>query len=142
MKKQTGIWIDTSKAIIVSLHDGNKGHMKEIESDIDNSVYHSQEGDKGTFSGSNHHHGDNETRFEERKKNQMNHFLKDVIDQVKSADELYIFGPAEAKTKLKQIILDKYPTEAVKLKSVETADHLTSNQIVAKVKQFYGSNPK
>ena len=141
MKKQTGIWIDTSRAIIVSLHDG-KDHMKEIESDIENSVYHEKEGDKGTFSGSNHHHGDNETKFEERKKNQMNQFLKDVIQQVKSADELFIFGPAETKTKLKQKILDKYPAEAVKLKSVETADHLTSNQIVAKVKQFYNSNPK
>ena len=141
MKKQTGIWIDTSKAIIVSLHDG-KDHMKEIESDIDNSVYHDKEGDKGTFSGSNHHHGDNETRFEERKKNQMNQFLKDVIDHVKSADELYIFGPAEAKTKLKQKLNDKCPIEASKLKAVEVADHMTHNQIVAQVKQFYNSNPK
>ena len=137
MKKQTGIWIDTSKAIIVSLRDG-KDHMKEIESNIENSVYHEKEGNKGTFSGS--HHSDSETKFDERKKNQMNLFLKDVIDQVKDADELYIFGPAETKTKLRQKILDKYPTEAVKLKSVETADSMTQNQIVAKVKEFY--NPK
>ena len=65
MKKQTGIWIDTSKAIIVSLHDG-KDHMKEIESDIENSVYHEKEGNKGTFSGS--HHSDSETKFTERRK--------------------------------------------------------------------------
>ena len=136
MKKQTGIWIDTSKAIIVSLHDG-KDHMKEIESDIENSVYHDKEGDKGTFSGSDHHHGDNESKFDERRKHQMNNFLKDVIDHVKSADEIYIFGPAETKTKLKQKILDKYSAEASKLKSVETADHMTPNQIVAKVKEFY-----
>ncbi len=141
MKNQTGIWIDTSKAVIVSLHDGID-HVRRIESNIDNAVHHANEGDKGTFSGSNHHHGDNETKFEERKKNQMNQYLKDVIDQVKGADELYIFGPAEAKTKLKQKILDKYSAEASKLKSVETADRLTPNQIVAKVKSFYNYGTK
>ena len=139
MKKQTGIWIDTSKAIIVSLHDG-KDHMKEIESDIENSVYHEKEGNKGTFSGS--HHSDSETKFTERRKNQMNNFLKDVINQVKDADELYIFGPAEVKTKLQKKILDKYSAEASKLKSVETAEQMTPNQIIAKVKQFYNYNTK
>ena len=141
MKKQTGIWIDTSKAIIVSLHEG-KEHIKEIDSDIDNAVYHQNEGNKGTFSGGNPggHHSTSETHFDERKKNQMNQYLKDVIDHVKSADEIYIFGPAETKTKLKQKILDKYSAEASKLKSVGTADRMTTNQIVAKVKQFY--NPK
>jgi len=34
MKKQTGIWIDTSKAIIVTFTDG-KEHITEIESDIE-----------------------------------------------------------------------------------------------------------
>lgn len=133
MKRQTGIWIDTSKAIIITL-DGGKEIITEIESDIENRIHHDDEGNKGTFSGN--HHGSNETKFEERKKNQMNIFLKDVLSHVHESDELFVFGPAETKIELeKKIKEDKSINN--KLKSVETADSLTSNQIVAKVKNFY-----
>jgi predicted methyltransferase len=49
MKKQTGIWIDSTKAIIVTLQDGKEA-VSEIQSDLENRVYHDQEGDKGSFS--------------------------------------------------------------------------------------------
>lgn len=97
MKRQTGIWIDTSKAIIVTL-EGGKEHISEIDSEVENRVYHIKEGNKGTFSGG--HHGNSETKFENREKEQMNYFLKAVLKEVRSADELMIFGPAEAKIKL------------------------------------------
>ena len=48
MKRQTGIWIDSSKAIIVAL-DGNTEKITEIDSEVENSVYHNKEGNKGTF---------------------------------------------------------------------------------------------
>ena len=134
MKKQTGVWIDTSKAIIVTL-DGGKEKITEIESDVENQIYYEKEGNKGTFSGS--HHGNNETKFEERKKNQINTFLKDVMSNVISSDELYVFGPAEIKTKLAQKLHDEKSFDENKLKSVETADSMTSNQIISKVKKFY-----
>jgi hypothetical protein len=134
MKKQTGIWIDTTKAIIVTL-DGGKEKITEIESDIENHIYHEKEGNKGTFSGS--HHGSNETKYDERKKNHINHYLKDVLSHVKESDELYVFGPADTKIKLEQKIYDEKSMDARKLKSVEKADSMTSNQIVAKVKHFY-----
>jgi hypothetical protein len=53
------------------------------------------------------------------------------------SDELYIFGPADTKTKLEKKINAEKSTIASKPKSIETADSMTSNQIVAKVKQFY-----
>ena len=52
-KKQTGVWIDTSKAVIVTLFDGQE-NMTEIQSGIENKVYHDDEGYKGTFSGKYH----------------------------------------------------------------------------------------
>lgn len=133
MKRQTGIWIDTSKAIIVTL-EGGKEHISEIDSEVENRVYHIKEGNKGTFSGG--HHGNSETKFENREKEQMNYFLKAVLKEVRSADELMIFGPAEAKIKLEQKIKDD-GLFANKLKSVETEDKMTVNQIVAKVKKSY-----
>jgi hypothetical protein len=135
MKKKTGIWIDHKKAIIVSLN-GEKENIIEIESNIENAVYHDKEGNKGTFSGS--HHGNSETKFDERKKNQLNDFLKEVIAKIKETDELYVFGPAETKTKLEQKIYSEKSFDISKLKSVATADsNMSVNQIIAMVKKFY-----
>lgn len=134
MKRQTGIWIDTSKAIIITLEAGNNEKIFEIESDVENRVYHDKEGDKGNFSGI--HHGNNETKFENRKKEQMDFFIKEVLAYVKGADELFVFGPAEAKIRLEQKIHDE-KLFIHKLKAVETADKMTLNEIVAKVKKFY-----
>lgn len=133
MKKQTGIWIDGSKAIIVKLSDG-KENITEIESDIENRIHHDDEGDKGSFMGDRHIN--NEKKFDERKKHQIDSFLKTVIEHIKNDDELYVFGPADIKLKLKHSIENETQI-APKLKTVEAADSMTNNQVVAKVKAFY-----
>jgi hypothetical protein len=133
MKKQTGIWIDGSKAIIVKLLNGKESTI-EIESEIENRVHHEGEGDKGTFNGMRH--GNSEKKFDERKKHQIDTFLKNVMEQIKKDDELYVFGPAEIKLKLKTLIEDDSQLSS-KLKSIETSDSMTHNQIVAQVKDFY-----
>lgn len=133
MKKQIGIWIDSSRAIIVTLADGQK-QLTEIESDIENRIYHEKEGDKGSFMGSRHIN--NEKNFEERKIQQINRYLKNVLQTVKDADELYVLGPADIKLKLKHKI-ESDNELASKLKSVETADSMTNNQVLAKVKEFF-----
>ena len=133
-KKQTGVWIDSSQAIIITLFDG-KENITEIKSGIENKVYHDDEGHKGTFSGSRH--GFDEQKFNERSKNQLNSFLNNVLSQVKESDELFIFGPAETKTKLQDIIYHQKLIDIHKLKSVQTASKMTPNQILANVKNFY-----
>jgi stalled ribosome rescue protein Dom34 len=135
MEKQVGIWIDSKKAIIVSLVGQKEEKITEIDSEVENSVYHNKEGNKGTFSGS--HHGDSETKFDNRKKEEMNYYLKSVMNYIKKSDYLYIFGPGETKTKLEQKIHDDKSLEKINLKAVETSDNMTLNEIVAKVKDFY-----
>ena len=135
MEKQVGIWIDSKKAIIVSLDGQKEEKITEIDSEVENSVYHNKEGNKGTFSGS--HHGDSETKFDNRKKEEMNYYLKSVMNYIKKSDYLYIFGPGETKTKLEQKIHDDKSLEKINLKAVETSDNMTLNEIVAKVKDFY-----
>ena len=73
MKRQTGIWIDSSKAIIVAL-DGNTEKITEIDSEVENSVYHNKEGNKGTFSGV--HHGNSVKKFDDRKKQALDYLIK------------------------------------------------------------------
>lgn len=130
-----GIWIDSKKAIIVTLDGRKEEKITEIDSEVENNVYHNKEGNKGTFSGS--HHSDSETKFENRKKEELNYFLKSVMSYVKGSDYLYVFGPAETKKKLEKKIHDERSFDAIKLKAVETADSMTLNEIVAKVKDFY-----
>lgn len=134
MKRQTGIWIDTSKAIIVAL-DGDTEKITEIDSDVENSVYHNKEGNKGTFSEG--HHGNSDKKFDDRKKQELDFFLKSVLSYVKKSDELFVFGPAETKTELEKKISTENLIEPGKLKSVETADKMTINEIVSKVRRFY-----
>ena len=134
MKRQTGIWIDSSKAVIVTLADKEE-FIVEIESGIENRIYHNHEGDKGTFMGSRHIN--NEKTFDERKKQQIIHFLDSVIGAIKDADEVYIFGPAGMKIRLKKRIEVGEVTLRHKLKSVVTADNISTNQMVAKTKKYY-----
>lgn len=133
MKKQTGIWIDSSKAIIVTLQNGEEV-MSEIVSDLESNVY-DKEGERGSFFGNQH--VNSEKTFDERKKNYMKSYLTEIIDFVNQSDELYIFGPAEAKTKLQQQISTENANLATKVKAVETSDSMTTNQVVAQVKKFY-----
>ena len=135
MEKQVGIWIDSKKAIIVTLNGKKEERITEIDSEFENSVYHNKEGNKGTFSAG--HHSDSETKFDNRKKEELNYFLKSVLFYVKDSDYLYIFGPGETKIKLEQRIHDDKSLGKINLKAVETTDSMTLNEIVAQVKDFY-----
>lgn len=135
MEKLVGIWIDTKKAIIVTLEGQNEVEIKEIESDVENRIYHNKESDQGNFSGK--YHNDNETKFDNRINEQMDTYLEAVLNYVKGSDSLYVFGPAEAKIKMEKLIHDEKALGKIKLKAVETADSMTLNQVVAQVKDFY-----
>ena len=134
MKKQAGIWIDSTKAIIVILEEGIE-KTTTLQSGLENRVYHDKEGDKGSFFGNQHM--DSQNTFDERIKHQTNAYLKEVSATIKDCDEIYIFGPAETKTKLEKKIQEEKSIFNGKLKAVEAAENMTLKQIIAKVKHFY-----
>ena len=131
MENQVGVWLDGSKAVVVK---PSTGSITEITANIDNAVHHSKEGQRtapvrGQLV-------TNEKKFDERKHNQTRDYLKDVISEIKSADAIYVFGPAQMKTNLKnELEKDKHLKD--KLVGVESADSMTNNQIVAQVKKFF-----
>ncbi|KAB1155582.1 hypothetical protein [Flavobacterium luteum] len=129
-KKQTGVWIDSSEAVIITLFDGGE-NVTEIKSGI----YYDDEIDKGASSryGQEAHH----YKYGKQNNNQLDHFLDNVISQVKESDELFIFGPAETKTKLHQKIYDEHLIDYRKLKSVQATNKMTPSEILANVKEFY-----
>ncbi len=133
MENNIGIWIDGTKAVIVSLSNGSE-NITTIESDLENRIYHENVGDKGSFMGSQHIN--NEKRFEARRRHQLNKYIAEVVGYLQDAGSIYIFGPAETKTLLGKSLMENKQL-AAKLKKTESCDHLTQNQILAKVKAFY-----
>jgi hypothetical protein len=132
MKNNMGVWIDGTKAVIVKLANDS---VTEVVAEIDNNVHHGREGDKGTFIGGGRH-VNNEKTFAERKKHQTDHYIENVVSEIKTADRVFVFGPSEMKHHLKtQIENDKYL--GTRLSAVETADKMTENQIVAAVKKHF-----
>ena len=125
-KKQTGVWIDASEAIIVTLFDGGE-NVTEIKSGIENIIYQDDKINKVT-----HRH-----QFEQQNNNQFDHFISDVMSQVKESDELFIFGPSETKTKLQRKIYDEHFIDYRKLIDVQTTTKMTPTEILASVREFY-----
>lgn len=133
--KQTGIWIDGSKAMIITFTKGQAGHVTIIESDIENKVHHTNEGDKGSFMGSRHIN--NESTFEERKKHEADRFFEEIIDVIARVDEIFVFGPGETKKMLENKMDSEKNKFTGQLMAVETSDYITINEIVEKTKKFY-----
>ena len=133
METKVGIWIDSAKAIIIQLKEGQHT-LKEIASQVENRVQHEKEGDKGTFMGKQH--VSDEKKFDRRKEQQLERFFEKVLSSIKGVGQLYVFGPGETKTKLAKKITEANEL-ANTLKKVETADSMTQNQVIAQVKAFF-----
>ena len=132
MKNKVGIWIDLSKAIIVTL----KGKEKEIHliNGVDNRERIPGEGKSFTRFGNQY------SNLEKQKESKLSHqvktFLQSVEMQLKHSDDLVIFGPAQMKQELANLIL-KNNKLAQKLRGVESADSMTDNQVAAWVVSYF-----
>ena len=133
MEKLFGLWVDHEKAIIVSLIDGSH-KVTHLESDIE-----------GRFrlkggSRSNTPYGiqsaTSESKRDFRYSKHLNIYFQHIIDLLKDAKHIFIFGPGEAKIELKKEI-EKNNVLLGKISDIETTDKLTEPQIVAKVKKYF-----
>jgi stalled ribosome rescue protein Dom34 len=134
MKTKIGIWIDQSKAIIVTLN-GNEEHVKEVASSINDKYEDDFDGDKGSFKGQQHI--SNERKNEAKYDAKFKTYLKQVAAEIKQADLLYIFGPANTKNELSNLLTNDINQYKFEMNTVETADSMTLNQVVANVKSFF-----
>ncbi len=128
MSDNVGVWIDHKKAIIVV--PGQAG-PSTVESDLRADVRHV--GGGGGYPGSNSSQtGGSERRDEERHRHALSAYYDDVIAKLGHPKSLLILGPGEAKLELKAR-LPHTMTNPQPVVALETTDHLTDPQIVAKV---------
>ena len=124
MNNKVGIWIDHTKAVVVSA-SGDRVTAKTLESDV---------GPHTRYSGPQD--GGGEKKYEDRHGQHLDRYYDEVISQLGQPEALLIFGPGEAKLELKER-LSRSKTLSECTVDIETADKLTDPQIVARVKEHF-----
>ncbi|HER23957.1 MAG TPA: hypothetical protein ENO17_02760 [Candidatus Atribacteria bacterium] len=133
MEKLFGLWVDHEKAIIVSLIDGSH-KVTNVESDIEGRFRLKGGSRSNTPWGIQS--ATSESKRDFRYIKHLNIYFQHIIDLLKDAKQIYIFGPGEAKFELKKKI-EKNNILLDKISDIETTDKLTEPQIVAKVKKYF-----
>jgi len=133
MKNNIGIWIDTKQAIVVKLSN-NHHSLKKIESNIITRERVPGESKKfGRFGGQ---YLTYEKNRKNRKNEQINVYLKSLFKEMMNSDSIVVFGPSNMKNILAKEIKNNLQFKN-NLIGVANSDHLTDNQIVAWVKNFF-----
>lgn len=131
--KLVGIWIDHTKAIVVSV-EREAETVARIQSNVEGHVRL-----KGG-SGSATHYGPqdvvSESQRENRRNQRLRRYYRSVIGALRNAKAIFIFGPGEAKMELKREIM-RSKELGTKLVGTETTDKMTDNQIRAKVRDLF-----
>lgn len=131
-KIEVGVWIDHQKAVVVIRENGEEA-IFELESNTERRIRnartpHKLEPNFSTMSSA-------EDMRDRAFLNKLSSFYDEVISLVRYADQIFIFGPGEAKLELKKRIEKKRLCGLVAC--VEGAGKLTNYQIGAKVREFF-----
>jgi stalled ribosome rescue protein Dom34 len=124
MKREVGLWIDHKKTVIFSL--ANEGaEIKRISSELKKNV--------PTSGGAQKESAD--VQENKRLADHLNNYYNEVVNYICDAESILIFGPGEAKDELKKRLESRKLYQRVV--GFETADKMTDNQIVVKVRQRF-----
>lgn len=134
MKGNVGLWIDHREAVIVGIDESGKESVRRIRSNVERRTRMSG----GSRSKSLYGPQDvaSEQRRDHRYRGQLDNYYEAVVNEIKEAIAVRIFGPGEAKDELRKKIEGNKSLNGL-LCGVEPADKMTDRQIVAKVRGLY-----
>ena len=133
--KNVGVWIDKEKAHIVSLSDHSEA-LKTLKSNIEN--FHIGGGSGTKFKGGPQDVVQ-DSKYLERENHQVKAYFKELVQYIKDADRIVIFGPAEMNMKLKKELEQSYKDLNEKVADVKKADSMTNNQVIALVRDYFNN---
>jgi len=155
MKKKVGVWIDTEKAVIISLNGvehranilnslpgeriGKSPKITDETYKIISSPIQTKlrlPGDTKEFARSGNQHYSTEIKNMHKLKNVKQQFFKNIIQGIKDVDEFVLFGPSLIKKEFESLMC-KYPLIHSRLLSVEAADVMTDKQMVQWVEKYF-----
>ena len=124
MNAQLGIWIDSKKAIVVSVTRDHSVLTRLRSSLRSHGRYHGA------------HDSGGERKYEARHEQAMAHYLDAVARHVERGDEVLILGPGETKRALARRIGQIKSLTGVTTRA-SAADTLSEAQLVATVRKRY-----
>ena len=133
--KQTGVWLDKEKAIIVTLYNEDISE-NTILSNIEN---FNVVGGSGTRLKGGPQEVVQDSKYLEREKHQFKKYFKNLASEIKDANALVLFGPADTCEKFNKELCSNYKDLSTKVKDVVKADSMTTNQVKAWVRTFFES---
>ena len=113
---------------------GESHKVIHVESDIEG--HFRLKDDSQPISPSNLQGNTIESKMDSRYRKYLKIYFQHIIDVLKEAKHIFIFGPGEAKIELKKEI-EKNNVFLDKISDIETTDKLTEPQIVAKVIKYF-----
>jgi len=132
MKQQAGLWIDHREAVIVTLTASGET-VEHVPSHVGK-----HEERSGPATGPGVFESQKVKADDSRQRSltgHLNSYYDAVIESLPDTDGVLCFGPGEAKSQLKQRMVEKHLGD--RLGPVETVDWMTDPQIVAKVKAHF-----
>ncbi len=132
--KKVGIWLDQEKAYVITLSDRNEPLLEKIDSGVELTVRYA--GEKKPYSHFGTTYSNEQGRKQRRQKQEREQYFKKLIDAVRDADSIYLFGPGKAKQELENAINRDHVIRG-KLVGMETEGRLTKNQMLRRVEKFY-----
>ncbi len=137
MKKRTGIWLDYKDVYIVDMDENGEMTYRHLNSHVDMSHPKGGSRSKSEWGPQG---GVSERNYLERREHQEEDYYEKIMEEVKSADELVIFGAGQAKKELKNVMHDTkhfHPT----VRAILTAHPLSEGQLKARVREYF-ENPE
>lgn len=133
--KQTGIWLDFKEAYLVTFQENEANPaVKHLRSEVEHRATKGGSRSKSPW-GPQFSPPDNKDL--ERDKHAEHHYFQRILENIApDADDIVIFGPAQAKLGLKKEIEDikHYHPH---LRGVLPSDYLSQNEIVALMRDFF-----
>lgn len=125
MNKKVGLWLNRNKAVIISIAN-NIEARRIITSDMENYVLHTS-----TVPGDGSPEEPRDKRYWER----LDEYYGKILEQIRDATEIQIFGPDVAKNELQKRLENEGLAENIV--SMEDAELMTNPQIVAKFQKRF-----
>ena len=132
MTKQTGLWIDHKRAVILTLSDDCET-LQVVESGMERHPrFRGASRPRKPYS-AQYQQGDDQ--LDRQFDGHLNKYYEKVLAQLRNVDALYIFGPGEAKREFKRCI--EQAGSHIYIEGIESADKMTERQIAARVREHF-----
>ncbi|MFD2098953.1 hypothetical protein [Flagellimonas iocasae] len=131
--KRIGIWMDKQEALGVVFENGKESDFRVL-SEMD---FFNPKGGARSKTKWGPQDVVQDSKYLETEKHQMRRYFQKIVEAVEDADQLALYGPAEASGKFEKELHENHTRLAKKVKIRERTDSMTQNQFKAMVREFF-----